>query len=168
MIKNANQQILYLNVVGEPVEARVRVFHGEEHISSWNNPTLWNGFDPNGKATIVFLPWENELLSGHTSSSLPVWHWLDAEHLLLPPGSSSSPPHQTQPVWSASGRRAWLPESSPQWPQDLQRTHRVTRPSAQSEDPAGSLWREDWLVTQQMYLIRQLYFEQDSNIFDWV
>lgn len=46
---------VYLNVVGEPVELGIRVFHGEEHVASGYNGPLWDGFDPDGKTPIVFL-----------------------------------------------------------------------------------------------------------------
>ena len=47
--------VVYLNVVGEPVEVWVSVFHGEEHVASGNDPSLRDSFDPDRKTAIVFL-----------------------------------------------------------------------------------------------------------------
>ena len=46
---------IYLNVVGEPVEVGIGVFHSEEHVASWYDPALGDSFDPNRKTAIMFL-----------------------------------------------------------------------------------------------------------------
>lgn len=47
--------IFYLNVVGEPVETGICVFHSKEHVASRYYPAFWNGFDPYWKTTVMFL-----------------------------------------------------------------------------------------------------------------
>lgn len=49
------EQHRYLQVVGEPEETGVGVLHSEEHVASRYDAALWDGFDPDRKAAIVFL-----------------------------------------------------------------------------------------------------------------
>lgn len=46
---------IYLNIVGEPVEVGICVFHGEQHVTSWYYPALRDSFDTNRKTAIMFL-----------------------------------------------------------------------------------------------------------------
>lgn len=45
----------YLNIVGEPEKVRICVLNGEEDVPSRDDLAFGNGFDPDGKTTIVFL-----------------------------------------------------------------------------------------------------------------
>lgn len=47
--------MLYLQVVGEPEETGVGVLHSEEHVASRYDAALWDGFDPDRKAAVMFL-----------------------------------------------------------------------------------------------------------------
>lgn len=45
--------------VGEPVALRIRAFHGEEDVSSWNHTSLWHSLDLNGQMAIIPLHSDN-------------------------------------------------------------------------------------------------------------